>query len=99
MSSLLPLAGTQGIHCLLYTSVTDLKSGKVLQSNRWWLELIEGDNLYRVDMSGQPREVCEAVLAGAGTGESKIESLPKMTFEAVSYTHLPIPSPVSAAAA
>mgnify|MGYP000155185152 CR=1 FL=1 len=46
------------------------------------LELIEGDNLYRVDMSGQPREVCEAVLAGAGTGESKIESLPKMTFEA-----------------
>ncbi len=33
-------------------------------------------------MSGQPREVCEAVLAGAGTGGSKIESLPKMTFEA-----------------
>lgn len=67
---------------IIETAITDLKSGKVLQSNRWWLELIEGDNLYRVDMSGQPREVCEAVLAGAGTGESKIESLPKMTFEA-----------------
>ena len=67
---------------IIETAITDLKSGKVLQSNRWWLELIEGDNLYRVDMSGQPREVCEAVLAGVGTGESKIESLPKMTFEA-----------------
>ena len=67
---------------IIETAITDLKSGKVLQSNRWWLELIEGDNLYRVDMNGQPREVCEAVLAGAGTGESKIESMPKMTFEA-----------------
>ena len=67
---------------IIETAITDLNSGKVLQSNRWWLELIEGVNLYRVDMSGQPREVCEAVLAGAGTGESKIESLPKMTFEA-----------------
>ena len=56
---------------IIETAITDLNSGKVLQSNRWWLELIEGVNLYRVDMSGQPREVCEAVLAGAGTGESK----------------------------
>ena len=66
---------------IVETAITDLNTGDILQSNRWWLELIEGENLYRVDMSGQPREVCEAVLAGAGTGESKIESLPGMTFE------------------
>lgn len=34
---------------IIETAITDLKSGKVLQSNRWWLELIEGDNLYRDD--------------------------------------------------
>ena len=67
---------------IVETAITDLNTGDILQSNRWWLELIEGENLYRVDMSGQPREVCEAILAGAGAGESKIESLPKMTFEA-----------------
>ena len=66
---------------IIETAITDLKSGKVLQSNRWWLELIEGNNLYRVDMSGQPREVCEAILAGAGAAEKNIESLPEMTFE------------------
>ena len=32
---------------IIETAITDLNSGKVLQSNRWWLELIEGDNLYR----------------------------------------------------
>lgn len=67
---------------IVETAITDLNTGDILQSNRWWLELIEGENLYRVDMSGQPREVCEAILAGAGAGESKIESLPKITFEA-----------------
>ena len=60
---------------------TDLNTGDILQSNRWWLELIEGENLYRVDMSGQPREVCEAILAGVGAAEKTIESLPEMTFE------------------
>ena len=66
---------------IIETAITDLNSGKVLQSNRWWLELIEGENLYRVDMSGQSREVCEAILAGAGAAEKNIESLPEMTFE------------------
>ena len=56
---------------IIETAITDLKSGKVLQSNRWWLELIEGDNLYRVDMSGQPREVCEAVRACASGGSAR----------------------------
>lgn len=67
---------------IVETAITDLNTGDILQSNRWWLELIEGENLYRVDMSGQPREVCEAILAGAGATEKNIESLPKMTFEA-----------------
>ena len=66
---------------IVETAITDLNTGDILQSNRWWLELIEGENLYRVDMSGQPREVCEAILAGAGVAEKNIESLPGMTFE------------------
>lgn len=66
---------------IVETAITDLNTGDILQSNRWWLELIEGENLYRVDMSGQPREVCEAILAGAGVAEKTIESLPEMTFE------------------
>ena len=66
---------------IVETAITDLNTGDILQSNRWWLELIEGENLYRVDMSGQPREVCEAILAGAGATEKTIESLPEMTFE------------------
>ena len=66
---------------IIETAITDLNSGKVLQSNRWWLELIEGENLYRVDMSGQPHEVCETILAGVGVAEKNIESLPEMTFE------------------
>ena len=66
---------------IVETAITDLNTGDILQSNRWWLELIEGENLYRVDMSGQPREVCEAILAGAGAAEKNIESLPEMTFE------------------
>lgn len=66
---------------IVETAITDLNTGDILQSNRWWLELIEGENLYRVDMSGQPREVCEAILAGAGVTEKTIESLPEMTFE------------------
>lgn len=66
---------------IVETAITDLKTGDILQSNRWWLELIEGENLYRVDMSGQPREVCEAILAGAGATEKTIKSLPEMTFE------------------
>lgn len=66
---------------IVETAITDLNTGDILQSNRWWLELIEGENLYRVDMSGQPREVCEAILAGAGATEKNIESLPEMTFE------------------
>lgn len=66
---------------IVETAITDLNTGDILQSNRWWLELIEGENLYRVDMSGQPREVCETILAGAGVAEKNIESLPKMTFE------------------
>ena len=66
---------------IVETAITDLNTGDILQSNRWWLELIEGENLYRVDMSGQPREVCEAILAGAGATEKAIESLPEMTFE------------------
>ena len=66
---------------IVETAITDLNTGDILQSNRWWLELIEGENLYRVDMSGQPREVCETILAGAGAAEKNIESLPGMTFE------------------
>ena len=66
---------------IVETAITDLNTGDILQSNRWWLELIEGEKLYRVDMSGQPREVCEAILAGAGVAEKNIESLPAMTFE------------------
>ena len=66
---------------IVETAITDLNTGDILQSNRWWLELIEGENLYRVDMSGQPREVCETILAGAGVAEKNIESLPEMTFE------------------
>lgn len=66
---------------IVETAITDLNTGDILQSNRWWLELIEGENLYRVDMSGQPCEVCEAILAGAGATEKNIESLPEMTFE------------------
>ena len=66
---------------IVETAITDLNTGDILQSNRWWLELIKGENLYRVDMSGQPREVCEAILAGAGAAEKNIESLPEMTFE------------------
>ena len=66
---------------IVETAITDLNTGDILQSNRWWLELIEGENLYRVDMSGQPREVCEAILAGAGATKKNIESLPEMTFE------------------
>ena len=66
---------------IVETAITDLNAGDILQSNRWWLELIEGENLYRVDMSGQPREVCETILAGAGVAEKNIESLPEMTFE------------------
>lgn len=66
---------------IVETAITDLNTGDILQSNRWWLELIEGENLYRVDMSGQPREVCEAILAGVGAAEKTIESLPEMTFE------------------
>ena len=66
---------------IVETAITDLNTGDILQSNRWWLELIEGENLYRVDMSGQPHEVCEAILAGAGATEKTIESLPEMTFE------------------
>ena len=66
---------------IVETAITDLNTGDILQSNRWWLELIEGENLYRVDMSGQPREVCETILAGVGVAEKNIESLPKMTFD------------------
>ena len=66
---------------IVETAITDLNTGDILQSNRWWLELIEGENLYRVDMSSQPREVCETILAGAGAAEKNIESLPGMTFE------------------
>ena len=66
---------------IVETAITDLNTGDILQSNRWWLELIKGENLYRVDMSGQPREVGEAILAGAGATEKNIESLPEMTFE------------------
>ena len=66
---------------IVETAITDLNTSDILQSNRWWLELIEGENLYRVDMSGQPREVCETILAGAGVAEKNIESLPGMTFE------------------
>lgn len=66
---------------IVETAITDLNTGDILQSNRWWLELIEGENLYRVDMSGQPREVCEAILAGVGVAEKNIESLPEMTFD------------------
>lgn len=66
---------------IVETAITDLNTGDILQSNRWWLELIEGENLYRVDMSGQPREVCEAILAGVGAAEKTLESLPEMTFE------------------
>ena len=61
---------------IVETAITDLNTGDILQSNRWWLELIEGEKLYRVDMSGQPREVCEAILAGAGVAEKNIESMP-----------------------
>ena len=43
---------------IIETAITDLNSGKVLQSNRWWLELIEGDDLYRVDISGQAAPRC-----------------------------------------
>lgn len=57
---------------IIETAITDLNSGKVLQSNRWWLELIEGVNLYRVDMSGQP---ARGVRGGScGCGHRRVEN-------------------------
>ncbi len=64
------------------TAITD-KNGAVLQGNRWWLTLRDGDMDYDVDMGDQPQKVCEAVLVGSAmTEELRSAPFPEMTFEA-----------------
>lgn len=67
---------------IVETAITD-KNGDVLQSNRWWLTLRDGDTDYDVDMGDQPQKVCEAVLVGSAmTEELRSAPFPEMTFEA-----------------
>lgn len=48
---------------IVETAITD-KNGAVLQGNRWWLTLRDGETDYDVDMGDQPQKVCEAILVG-----------------------------------
>ena len=67
---------------IVETAITD-QSGAVLQGNRWWLTLRDGDTDYDVDMGDQPQKVCEAVLVGSAvTEELRSAPFPEMTFEA-----------------
>lgn len=67
---------------IVETAITD-KNGAVLQGNRWWLTLRDGDTDYDVDMGDQPQKVCEAVLVGSAvTEELRSAPFPEMTFEA-----------------
>ena len=67
---------------IVETAITD-KNGAVLQGNRWWLTVRDGDTDYDVDMGDQPQKVCEAVLVGSAmTKELRSAPFPEMTFEA-----------------
>ena len=67
---------------IVETAITD-KNGAVLQGNRWWLTLRDGETDYDVDMGDQPQKVCEAVLVGSAmTEELRSAPFPEMTFEA-----------------
>lgn len=67
---------------IVETAITD-KNGDVLQSNRWWLTLRDGETDYDVDMGDQPQKVCEAILVGSAmTEELRSAPFPEMTFEA-----------------
>ncbi len=67
---------------IVETAITD-KNGDVLQSNRWWLTVRDGDTDYDVDMGDQPQKVCEAILVGSAmTEELRNAPFPEMTFEA-----------------
>ena len=57
---------------IIETAITDLKSGKVLQSNRWWLELIEGDEPVP---RGYERSAARGVRGGScGCGHRRVEN-------------------------
>ena len=67
---------------IVETAITD-KNGAVLQGNRWWLTLRDGEIDYDVDMGDQPQKVCEAILVGSAmTEELRSAPFPEMTFEA-----------------
>lgn len=66
---------------IVETAITD-KNGAVLQGNRWWLTLRDGDTDYDVDMGDQPQKVCEAILVGSAMTEELSAPFPEMTFEA-----------------
>lgn len=66
---------------IVETAITD-KNGAVLQGNRWWLTLRDGETDYDVDMGDQPQNVCEAVLVGSAMTEELSAPFPEMTFEA-----------------
>lgn len=66
---------------IVETAITD-KNGAVLQGNRWWLTVRDGDTDYDVDMGDQPQKVCEAVLVGAAMTEELSAPFPEMSFEA-----------------
>ena len=59
---------------MIETAITD-QSGNILQSDRWWLTLIDDtDTQYLVDMSDQPQNVLEAIYVGSGVAD--LEALP-----------------------
>ena len=66
---------------IVETAITD-KNGAVLQGNRWWLTLRDGETDYDVDMGDQPQKVCEAILIGSAMTEELSAPFPEMTFEA-----------------
>lgn len=66
---------------IVETAITD-KNGAVLQGNRWWLTLRDGDTDYDVDMGDQPQKICEAILVGSAMTEELSAPFPEMTFEA-----------------
>ena len=66
---------------IVETAITD-KNGAVLQGNRWWLTLRDGETDYDVDMGDQPQKVCEAILVGSAMTEELSAPFPEMTFEA-----------------
>ena len=66
---------------IVETAITD-KNGAVLQGNRWWLTLRDGEADYDVDMGDQPQKVCEAILVGSAMTEELSAPFPEMTFEA-----------------